>query len=80
MLDSGASISCMTHDIYKRSGLFNEYKMQESDIKVAQTVDGTEMRIIGKIIVPITISRLTLTQTFYVFLKLNQSVILTVIF
>lgn len=39
-------------------------------------VDGTEMRIIGKLIIPMTISRPISTQTFYVFKKLNQSVIL----
>ena len=76
MVDSGASLSCVTLDIYKRSGLQNEYPMQSSDIRLAQSVDGTEMRILGKIIIPMTISRLTLTQTFYVFKRLNQSVIL----
>lgn len=34
------------------------------------------MKLLGKISIPITFCRLTLTQTFYVFKKLNQSVIL----
>lgn len=78
MIDSGASISCLTYDMYKRSRLSDEYQIMESSIHVqtAQTVDGTNMKIIGKVIVPVTISRLTLTQTFYVFEKLNQCVIL----
>ena len=62
--------------MYKRSGLAKEYDLEKSDILSAQTVDGSHMKILGKISIPITICRLTLTQTFYVFKKLNQSVIL----
>ena len=76
MLDCGASISCLSIDMYKRSGLSKEYEMQVSDIQGAQTVDGSHMKILGKISIPMTICRLTLTQTFYIFKKLNQSVIL----
>ena len=76
MLDSGASISCITLSMYKHSGLNKEFPISDSDIKCAETVDGTSMPIIGKICVPLSICRLTLMQTFYVFKKLNQSVIL----
>lgn len=76
MIDSGASISCLSFDMYRRSGLSKEYPMQQSDIKNAETVDGTCMHVMGKVVVSLTICRLTLCQTFYVFRKLNQSVIL----
>ena len=76
MLDCGASISCLSTDMYKRSGLSKEYEMELSNIQGAQTVDGSHMKILGKISIPMTICRLTLTQTFYIFKKLNQSVIL----
>ena len=76
MLDCGASISCLSLDMYKRSGLAKEYDMEQSDVHAAQTVDGSHMKILGKISIPVTICRLTLTQTFYIFKKLNQSVIL----
>ena len=76
MLDCGASISCLSLDMYKRCGLAKEYDLEQSDVHAAQTVDGSHMKILGKINIPITICRLSLTQTFYIFKKLNQSVIL----
>ena len=76
MLGCGASISCLSLDMYKRSGLAKEYGMEQSDVHAAQTVDGSRTKILGEISIPITICRLTLTQTFYIFKKLNQSVIL----
>lgn len=66
LVDSGASISCLTYDMYKKSGLNREYQLQNSDIKSAETVDGTSMHIMGKISIPLTICRLTLVQTFCV--------------
>ena len=48
MLDCGASISCLSLDMYKRSGLAKEYDMEQSDVHAAQTVDGSHMKILGK--------------------------------
>ena len=75
MLDFLVSISCLSLDMYKRSGLAKEYDMEQSDAHAAQTVDGSHMKILGEINIPITTGR-SLTQTFYIFKKLNQSVIL----
>ena len=80
MLDTGAQISCMSYDVYKKSGLSEQFELQSSDLEYVLGVSGTPVKVMGTAEVPLTICKLELIQKFYIFEKFRQPIILGVDF
>ena len=80
MLDTGAQISCMSYDVFKKSGLSEQFELQSSDLEYVLGVSGTPVKVMGTAEVPLTICKLELIQKFYIFEKFRQPIILGVDF
>jgi transposase InsO family protein len=80
LIDSGATVSCLRHDIYVKSGLMKQFPIEKSDISHVRGVSGITIKILGKVTLPFTISRLTVVHSFYVLEDMSLPVILGVDF
>ena len=80
MLDTGAQISCMSYDVFKKSGLSEQFELQSSDLEYVLGVSGTPVKVMGTTEIPLTICKLQLIQKFYIFEKFRQPIILGVDF
>ena len=80
MLDSGAQISCLSYDIFKKSGLSEQFELQKSDLDYVVGVSGTPIKVMGTAELPLTICKLEIQQKFYIFETFRQPIILGVDF
>ena len=76
LVDTGASISCISQSVFQKSGLTNNFVQSASVIQQVTGVSGTVIPISGKVTIPITINNLTLVHTFYVLPCMNYNIIL----
>ena len=80
MVDSGAQISCMSEEIFRKSGLSEQFELQKPDLEYVLGVSGTPVKVKGTVVLPIAISKLEVQQKFYIFEKFRQPIILGVDF
>ena len=80
MVDSGAQISCMSAEIFKKSGLSEHFKLETPDIEYVLGVSGTRVKVLDTTVLPLTICKLEVQQKFYIFEKFRQPVILGIDF
>ena len=80
MVDSGAQISCMSEEIFRKSGLSEQFELQKPDLEYVLGVSGTMVKVKGTVVLPIAISKLEVQQKFYIFEKFRQPIILGVDF
>ena len=73
MVDTGAQISCMSYDIFKKSGLSEQFELQRFDIEYVLGVSGTPVKVLGTAMLPLTICRLEIQQKFYIFEKVQTA-------
>ena len=79
LVDTGASISCISKAFLEKTGL-NISKFQNCNLKEIIGVGGEKHKILGKVEVPILVSGIKITSSFYVLNVLHHSVILGVDF
>ena len=80
MVDSGAQISCMSEEIFRKCGLSEQFELQKPDLEYVLGVSGTPVKVKGTAVLPIVISKLEVQQKFYIFEKFRQPIILGVDF
>ena len=80
LLDTGASISCVSQKFLSKLDSFKLNKYDPSSIDHIQGVCGEVHKVLGTIKLPICINGLILPHTFYVFRKLHHQLILGIDF
>ena len=80
MLDTGAQISCMSYDVFKKSGLSEQFELQSSDLEYVLGVSGTPVKVMGTAEVPLTICKLQLIQKIYILRSSDNLLFLELIF
>ena len=69
LVDSGATVSVMSQNVYKKSGCASKYEIEQSNIGIIKGYgDGSKegTKVSGKVVVPIKIEGLVLYQEFLV--------------
>ena len=80
LLDSGASISCLSQKFYHSCPMRNNSKLNPSSVSSIQGVSGQLLQVVGQVTIPVVANRLKLLHTFQVIKDLPKSVILVVDF
>ena len=80
LIDSGASISCMSAEFYHSLPAQSRSLIQKSKVLSIQGVSGQCLQVIGQITVSVVANRLKLSHTFQVIKDLPKTVILGVDF
>ena len=79
LVDSGADITAMSSNLFKRAKLHQNYAIQPTTLPV-KGVTGTHLRILGRSTIPIHIGGLTMYQQFLITENIGHDLILGVDF
>lgn len=66
LIDTGAAISCISPAVYLSSGLQHDFPLQKSDLAQVNGVGNNNIKVVGKISIPIIIAEVEITHTFFV--------------
>ena len=76
LVDTGASVSCISEDLYHQLGLNQDYPLQPPNIPTIHGVSNRPMPVRGEAVVPCTIANVEITLTLLVVPQLNIPLIL----
>ena len=66
MLDTGAAISCLSPELYQKSGLADSYPLQKASVLNVHGVGGSAIQVQGEISVPIKVADIEVVQRFII--------------
>jgi hypothetical protein len=75
LVDSGATISCISQTLLKRVG-YNNIKYTQSHVEYIVGVNGTQSIVLGTINIPLMMEPKIIVQTFHVISKLQYNLLL----